>query len=212
MHKEFTFQSHPSEDLLEEYAFRRLREEEIAPLEEHLIFCSGCQEALAEIDEYKLLMKTGAARLASSAVGERQGWFWRWIRPMAGWRTLAWSAAAAAVCLLGVVYLGSPKAAPPVAIALASFRGAQDVNQAFHAPARRPLRLQIDLSDSPGTTSYRVEVVTASGSRAWSGAPQLRDGKWEAAVSPGLGKGLFWVRLYAVNSPELLSEYPLRVD
>lgn len=51
MHKEFTFQSHPSEDLLEEYAFRRLREEEIAPLEEHLIFCSGCQEALAEIDE-----------------------------------------------------------------------------------------------------------------------------------------------------------------
>jgi len=63
VHKEFTFQSHPSEDLLEEYAFRRLREEEIAPLEEHLIFCSGCQETLAEIDEYKFLMRTAAARL-----------------------------------------------------------------------------------------------------------------------------------------------------
>ena len=70
MHKEFTFQSHPSEDLLEEYAFRRLREEEIAPLEEHLIFCSGCQEALAEIDEYKFLMRTAAARLETSPVAK----------------------------------------------------------------------------------------------------------------------------------------------
>lgn len=212
MHKEFTFQSHPSEDLLEEYAFRRLREEEMAPLEEHLLFCSGCQEALAEIDGYKLLMRTETARLVSSAVGERQGWFWRSIRPMAGWRTVAWSATAAAACFFAALYLSSQKAAAPVAIALASFRGAQDMNQALHAPARRPLRLQIDLSDLPGTTSYRVEVVTASGSRAWSGPPQLRDGKWEAAVSPGLGKGLFWVRLYTANSPELLSEYPLRVD
>ncbi|HLH44000.1 MAG TPA: hypothetical protein VKV74_13500 [Bryobacteraceae bacterium] len=211
MHKEFTFQSHPSEDVLEEYAFRRLREEEIAPLEEHLLFCSGCQKALAEIDEYKFLMKTGTARLASAAAVRRQGWR-RLVQPKLGWRTLAWGAAGAAACLLGVVYLNSQKTAVPVAVALASFRGAQDLNKAFHAPSRRPLKLQIDLSDAPAAASYRVEVVTAAGSRAWSGAPQLHDGKWEAAVSPGLARGLFWVRLYAANSPELLSEYPLRVD
>lgn len=59
-----TFKSHPSDDLLEEYAFRRLAEEQAAPLEGHLLACSSCQEALAEIDEYVLLMKRGTAEVS----------------------------------------------------------------------------------------------------------------------------------------------------
>lgn len=47
MQERLPFKSHPPEGLLEEYAFQRQAEEQVAPLEEHLLACSRCQEALA---------------------------------------------------------------------------------------------------------------------------------------------------------------------
>jgi len=157
-------------------------------------------------------MRTAAARLETFPVAKSPRRLWRFVWPVAGWRALTWTGAGAAACLLAAVYLSSEKATAPVAVALASFRGARDLNQSFHAPTRSPLTLQIDVSDSPSIASYGVDVVTASGKRVWTGAPQLRSGKWEAAVSPGLSKRLYWVRLYVASSAELLSEYALRVD
>jgi hypothetical protein len=51
------FKSHPSEDLLEEYVFGRLSEEQLAPLEEHLLVCSTCQRAVSEIDDLRRLLR-----------------------------------------------------------------------------------------------------------------------------------------------------------
>jgi hypothetical protein len=58
---------HPAEDTLEEYAFNRLAEEEAAPLEEHLLVCSICQDRLAASDEYIRLMKAAADQLQKDA-------------------------------------------------------------------------------------------------------------------------------------------------
>ncbi len=52
---------HPTEDLLEEYSFGRVVEPELAPLEEHLLDCTLCQDRLLAVDEYTALMKAGIA-------------------------------------------------------------------------------------------------------------------------------------------------------
>ncbi len=48
---------HPTDDALEEWVFNRLPTSVCAPLEEHLLVCSTCQDRLAEIDEYIIVMK-----------------------------------------------------------------------------------------------------------------------------------------------------------
>jgi hypothetical protein len=214
---QFTLKSHPSEDFLEEYAFRRLNEEQIAPLEEHLLLCSECQEALTEIDEYVILMKTATANFRASPVRaspfkQTLEHFKQLFLPAFGWRVFAWTAAGVMACLLAVAYVSLRTAVAPVAVALTSFRGGESLGNGPHAPAKSPLQLQIDPADSPLTGSYRVEVVTIEGRPVWTGEPRVRNGKLEAAISPGLARGLYWVRLYAAASAEPLSESPLRVD
>jgi predicted anti-sigma-YlaC factor YlaD len=54
---------HFSEDLLESYALNRMREPEVAPLEEHLLICAACRSRLSEIDGYIAGMKASIARV-----------------------------------------------------------------------------------------------------------------------------------------------------
>jgi hypothetical protein len=56
------FRDHPDENVLEEYAFGRLNEAKAAVLEEHILVCERCRTALAQTDEYILLMKFVASR------------------------------------------------------------------------------------------------------------------------------------------------------
>lgn len=214
MQKGLSFKSHPSEDLLEEYAFQRLADEQVAPLEEHLLVCSNCQEALAEIDGYLRLMKRGLAQTAvSPAHGWRTSWWPRWMpdRPPAfatKWAdSWTWTAAGAVACLAVAIFLSHWSAEVPIGpvpIALVSLRGAETIT----APHGAPLELQLD-ADSPSPADYRIEIVTAAGKRVWNGASQPRNGKLEANVTPGLAKGLYWVRLY--ESEKLRSETGLLV-
>jgi hypothetical protein len=213
-----SFKSHPSEDLLEEYAFQRLAEEQVAPLEEHLLACSSCQKALAEIDEYLLLMKRGTAQIAVSPAREPRRLWWRaWIPNWA--HNWAWTAAGALACLVAAILLSHrpPGSAPiaPVPIALVSLRG----GEAITAPRGAPLELQLDPGDSSSPAVYRIEIVTAAGKRVWSGEAKLKqtagasglaNTKLETEVTPGLAKGLYWVRLY--ESEKLRSETGLLVQ
>ena len=235
MPKGFSFTTHPSEDLLEEYAFQRLAEEQVASLEEHLLACSSCQQALAEIDEYLLLMKQGIAQAAVSPAREgRRSWWLRWMpnrtpdRAAAlatNWaHSWAWTAAGALACLAAAIFLSHrpPESVPiaPVPIALVSLRGGESIT----APRGAPLELQLDPGDSSSPADYRIEIVTSAGKRVWNGQAKLKpaasgggpaDGKLEAAkleveVTPGLGKGHYWVRLY--ESEKLRSETGLLVQ
>jgi hypothetical protein len=230
--KGLSFTSHPSEDLLEEYAFQRLAEEHVAPLEEHLLACSSCQEALAEIDEYLLLMKRGTAQAAVSPGREpRRSWWRGWMPNRAPgfaskwaptWaHNWAWTAAGALACLAAAILLSHrPVPIAPVSIALVPLRGGETNT----APRGAPLELQLEPGDSSSPADYRIEIVTVAGKRVWNGAAKLKppatggglaNGKLEAAkleaeVTPGLGKGLYWVRLY--ESEKLRSETGLLVQ
>ncbi len=57
------FPVHPSEGLLEEYAFGRLIGSRLNAVEEHLLLCEGCQQACEETEQYIRLMQSAARRL-----------------------------------------------------------------------------------------------------------------------------------------------------
>ena len=47
-----TSQNHISEDELEEYSFGNISESELATVEEHLLWCHGCQDRLLVVEHY----------------------------------------------------------------------------------------------------------------------------------------------------------------
>ena len=56
---------HIDEEILERYALGRLTEDGAAPVEEHLLVCHWCQDALAAADEYIRAVRAAAPKLAS---------------------------------------------------------------------------------------------------------------------------------------------------
>jgi hypothetical protein len=203
------FHSHPTEEMLEEYAFERLPETETAVLEEHILLCEACQNELAGVDEFILRMKE-----ATAAFRPQPRFRVAWARLEQPWVRAAVVMAAFALILL--VFAGLTKgrwAAPapePVTVALAAFRGGEQ--GAFsEGPARRRLALSIDAADLPAAESYRAEVVNASGRPAWSGPATLSGASLSFAIGRGFEPGVYWVRLYTAQG-RLLREFGLRLQ
>ena len=73
---EIVVNSHPSDEVIEEYRFDRLSEPATASVEEHLLVCVECQEALLNLDQFVMLMKQATARLRfkSKAFSEKRSW------------------------------------------------------------------------------------------------------------------------------------------
>jgi hypothetical protein len=162
----------------------------------------------------------------SPAREPRRSWWPTWMPNWAPFfspkwaHNWAWTAAGAVACLAAAILLSHrPVPIAPVPIALVSLRGSETIT----APRGAPLELQLDPGDSSSPADYRIEVVTAAGKRVWNGQAKLKpptsggalaNGKLEAPkleadVTPGLGKGHYWVRLY--ESDKLRSETGLLV-
>lgn len=69
METSLVFHSHPTEITWEEYAFGRLSEKRLRPVEEHLLACELCQGALEELTGYIQLMKAGTAKASLMKAG-----------------------------------------------------------------------------------------------------------------------------------------------
>jgi len=203
----FSIRSHPSEQILEEYAFNRLTEEQTASVEEHLLLCESCQVALAEIDEYRTAMKTVAVAVAKPPLQDRFKLFWRGLWGSPGRRRLVWATAGAMAGVLALAYVSLRPAVPVVTI---SFRGGQDINNAVHAPARTPLELQIPDLKNANSSSYRIEIANLSGKLVWEGPPSLKGSILQVSLPKGLSKGLYWFRLYSPGQLEY--EVTLRTE
>jgi hypothetical protein len=187
---------HPDEEVLEAYVLHRLPEALTAPVEEHLLICHRCQDAVAAIDQFVASMKF-AGRPSVPAVASPV---------LSGFRSMAPIAAALVLSALVVVWKYPHEAAvSPVTVTLSSLRAAHPPSP---APAGRPLNLSIEMPDLKSEKYYRVEVVDAAGSMAWKGPVTESDGKLIATISKPLGDGVYWVRLYGANS-ELLREFGL---
>lgn len=203
MEATFRLDEHLDGDTLEEYAFRRLSEAATEALEEHLLICETCQEALAEVDEFVQLMKEATAQLASS----RSSFELRWPRSRRGRAGIGVSGLA--IVLLAALAFWPSRRAPSSTVQLVALRG-DDTAAIAHARGG-PLDLVIDVSDLPGVAKFRLEVVNAAGRRQWDGEANPADGKLTVLLPKALGRGTYWVRLSGSDG-ELLREFGLRSD
>lgn len=204
------FQVHPSEEVLEAYAFSRLSGDHLSRVEEHLLVCEACRLKVEQADEFIRLVKTGAA-LESMAPWRG---VWTSIRSRLPAPTATWMGIVVSACLLGAVLLPRTLSPPPAPVRLHSYRGGESLhgeNGAMNlAPVSRPLDLFIPADEVPFKPEYRIEVVTDAGRTVWTGAARPVTGELTARMTRRLDAGLYWVRLYDEKS-ELLSEFGLRV-
>jgi hypothetical protein len=204
------FRVHPSEDVLEEYAFGRLSRDHLSTVEEHLLVCETCQTALEHTDQFIRLVKTATARDSRPRRRSVLAELWRSLGAGMPARTAVWVSVLGSACLMGVVL--SPKNPAPLAAPapLVSYRSAADGAAVNTAPALRPLDFSIRAEDVPAEPEYRLEVATASGEKVWTGPAKPLERELTARMTRGLKGGLYWVRLYDQNSV-MLSEYGLRL-
>ena len=167
----YSTHGHPTPETLEEYAFQRLSEADTEGLEEHLLMCGKCQHALAEIDEYILLMKVATAA-PQKPVFHGAG--------LRGWWYAAGGIAMATAMVLAIALWPVSHAGPVQTVQLLALRGGdQAIN---HVRAGQPVDLKMDLSGLPQEESrYRVELVSASG------APWIGPAKSAIRVKRGTG-------------------------
>jgi len=202
-----SFQSHASEETLEGYSQGTLGEAELAAFEEHLLVCPLCQDRLAETDAFIRAMREAAQDLqAGPPVGA--GLLAKMNLPSRIWAPVL-AGLAVALGVLGWWNLGRGAGGPPVAVALQSVRGGEDLPGA-QAPSGRPLLLRLDLTGIPGSASYKLEVVNAQG-RTVRGTSLHHTGASPEVTLTKLEPGQYWVRLYSQPQGELLREFGLRV-
>jgi hypothetical protein len=200
------FPSHPSEEILEEYIFNRLSEVPTAQVEEHLLICQNCQDAVTETERFVSALKV-AARQPVPPIGPVRS-AWRngpKALPRFTPRTSLAPALALVILALVVVWQHPQEASAPVAVTLSSLRGADSLSP---APAGKPLLLSIESPDLAPGREYRVEVVDAEGRPVWKGAVAQAGGKLLGQMPKAVSNGVYWVRLYGPDS-ELVKEFGL---
>jgi hypothetical protein len=221
---------HPTEELLEEYGFGRVREPALAALEEHLLVCSLCQTRLEELDEYAALLKAVLSRReggnqaspAPSRPWSSRPWSSRpWLAPPRIPGAAALLLAALLVILVSTTIAWHAQPVPPAAtVQLAALRGGESGGLS-QAPSDRPLDLTVDSANLPPAPAYRLELVNQSGRKIWSGQAALTGTRLWAHVASGLPPGVYWIRLY--SSPiytsqnqtaqnQLLREFGMRLE
>lgn len=199
----YSTHGHPTPETLEEYAFQRLSEADTEGLEEHLLVCGDCQHALAEIDEYILLMKVATARPKEPVLSGNGG------VGLPAWLYATGGVAVAMAVVLAIALWPASQAGPVQSVQLLALRGGEQAIN--HIRAGQPVDLKMDLRGLPqAETRYRVEVVTAAGVPNWAG--EIGDPQRTGSVhlARGLRSGVYWVRLYARG--ELLREFGLRAE
>ena len=189
------FRVHPSEDVLEEYAFGRLSGDRLSTVEEHLLVCETCQTALEHTDQFIGLVKTAAARHSRPRRRGVLAEFWRSLGAGMPARTAVWVSVLGSACLIGVVLSPKSPAPLPAPAPLVSYRGAAsrggEAAAENTAPALRPLDFSIRAEDVPAEPEYRLEVATASGETVWTGSAKLLERELTARMTRGLKGGLY---------------------
>jgi hypothetical protein len=193
--------AHPTEDVLEEYVFSRLSEKDLAKVENHLLICPSCREALLRLDQFILAMKensTEAARFKAA-------------RPVRGSYVGYGTAIAIAVAALMVAAVAPEihRTRVEMPVQLVAFRGGES-GAMISAQAGSTLSLHVDLSDLTPSPVYRLQIVDEQGKSVWMTESRASGNSLQVKMSPGLERGVYWIRLY--SGSELLREFGLRAQ
>jgi len=185
--------NHWDEARLEAYSMGRLPEEEIAPLEEHLLLCDTCRQRLQESEKAIRLIRYAAERSRMEPEPEPRRGMFPWLIPAL--------AAAVVVLVVGLTLRPTRQGAPvPAAINLEATRGGGLVAQ---IPAGKPLLLKPNLDGLPGSPEYHLQIRDRTGKRVWQG-----NFKPPTVAAAGQPPGIYFVELYSLPGT-LLREYAM---
>ena len=199
--------AHPGEEVWERYALGRLEEPELGKVEEHLLVCAECQEALDEATEYVAVMRAAARRVEAveRAAQPKRKWFvWNWL-PMPA---LAGACAVLLAVLLWAPWRGSAPGMPGEwrTVELETLRGGESAAAGASAGYGLALRLDTTGLAPEGLTG---QIVAADGAEIAAGPVTWSGGKAELRHAMGLQPGQYWVRLK--RNGETVREYSLPV-
>jgi predicted anti-sigma-YlaC factor YlaD len=192
---------HINDELLDQYALGTLPGEQLAGLEEHLLFCEACQSRLDAAEEFEMLFREAAVQ-----AGARSHHRWRlsWNHRAVGWTGAALAAALAILLLVAGPLHKSPMA--PATVFLQSLRGPD-------APAQvttgRPCLLVFDIVPTAGVNQYEARIVNPIGVEILAAAVSLKDGHLAVLVDK-LPPGSYWVRVFRTDNGDPIAEYGLR--
>ena len=187
---------HISEELLERYSLLQLTEDQLEPVEEHLLVCELCQKQLTQVDNYVAAMKIATRDLPLPAAPRRP---LQWALSLSGGALLA--------TLLVFAFVGRPVSTLQSEVTLTATRGAVP-GAMTQVPAHTFLLVKAGVTDDKGGP-LRLELVNEQGSTVWHGTAVAQQGNITARVSQRLDAGLYWFRVY--EGADLLREYGLRV-
>lgn len=194
---------HATEETLERFAMGKIPENEVAPLDEHLLVCHACQDRLEQIERFVHETKSAAAALPPErSFGERMRAL------LVNTPRSVWAVGLAAVCVALVIV---PSRTPvPQSIELSAQRGSEAASPQIKNGS--PVNLSLDLTEVPASPVYTVELVNAGGGLIWEGKIEPAGNRLTAAIPEQLRAGRYWVRLYGNSlKTDLLREYPLNV-
>lgn len=201
---------HTDDELLEKYSLGTLREPEIGEFEEHLLLCDSCQDRLEQMDGYVAAMQSASSKLRREQPSDGRE-RWRILSYPFGWPARVWAPAFAVLFL--VLLVGDQwrlANMQPVHVMLEAKRGAE--GSAFSkAPAGKHLVLEVDLTQLPNSSVYRMEIVDPAGNPVLESPATAQNGQISLPVATRLSRSLYYVRLYS-QSDELLREFGLRVE
>ena len=197
-----SFSSHISEELLEQYAFRRLTEQESAPVEEHLLICPTCQDRLKEVDDYIQVMKLAASQQPrKSRFSNLAG---RPLQARLGIATLI-------VIAVALVIPWRGRNMPAREVTLVASRGSSSTPVA-EARAGAGLILRMDVSEIAKSENYAVSLVNSEGRELWRTLAPANQHQLLVQSPAKLTAGRYWVRLFDTSQPPvLLREYGLEL-
>ena len=199
---------HIADDVLEKYVMNTLAEQDVGPVEEHLLVCSDCQERVTETEEFiqvtKAALRDGEHKPAARAAraGGHGG-------VLHSWFTLPLLSAAVAAVVLGFVlprHAVIPQAGPNQ-VRLYAMRGSDSLK---HALAGEPLTVDLEASELSPALRYRVNVVNSEGKQVWSGLAEQVGSDIRITLDPAPRPGRYWFRVY--RDTDLVREYGLELQ
>jgi predicted anti-sigma-YlaC factor YlaD len=196
--------AHPDEEILERYALGQCTEAECELVEEHILICASCRNALNDCDNWIQLMKTELPA-ANQPQPENSSFWTKFRNRRSGGFSAVPAMAGAAFALAMVLWVGMPGSRTPTSeIHLSAIRGNE---LSATAPANTEVRLKLEQANSGGAdlNNHTATIVDSQGVTIWRGI--VRDA---AVVTPKLSSGSYWVRIYR-PSGEQVKEYGLLV-
>jgi anti-sigma factor RsiW len=198
--------SHLSEEKVEKYSMGRLSQPETVSVEEHLLTCDACQEQVEKMDLFVKKVRNAAKVVedSPSTWRDRVRAFFT-VHPAS-----VWAGASVIGAALVIFTFMPPGGGSPQLVELSTVRGVEAVP---HVKAKKPIDLQLDVTEIPVSSLYTVELVTAAGNVVHTYTVEPKAQKLAVPVADLLPSGQYWVRLYGNSlKTELLREYALRVD